>query len=39
MNENLKRYLKIQVDLGKIKKEAVIAKYPEMEIYLNAEEE
>ena len=34
MNENLKRYLKIQVNLGKLTKEEVIEKYPEMEEYL-----
>ena len=30
MSEGLKRYLKQQVILGKLTKEAVIAKYPEM---------
>lgn len=34
MSEGLKRYLKIQIDTGKLTKEAVIAKYPEMEEYL-----
>ena len=34
MSENLKRYLKIQVNLGKLTKEEVIEKYPEMEEYL-----
>ena len=34
MNENLKRYLKMQVNLGKLTKEEVIEKYPEMEEFL-----
>ncbi len=34
MSEGLKKYLKIQISLGKITKEAVIKKYPEMESYL-----
>ena len=37
MSEGLKKYLKIQVDLGKLTKAEVIAKYPEMEEYLNQE--
>ena len=37
MLEGLKKYLKIQIDLGKLTKEEVIAKYPEMEEYLNQE--
>lgn len=34
MNENLKRYLKMQVNLEKLTKEEVVEKYPEMEEYL-----
>ena len=34
MNENLKRYLKMQVNLGKLTKKEVIEKYPEMQEYL-----
>ncbi len=34
MSEGLKRYLKIQISLGKVTKESVIKKYPEMENYL-----
>lgn len=34
MSEGLKRYLKIQIDTGKLTKKQVIAKYPEMEEYL-----
>ena len=34
MSENLKQYLKMQVSLGKLTKEHVIEKYPEMEEYL-----
>ena len=34
MNENLKKYLKIQVSLGKLTTEEVINKYPEMVSYL-----
>lgn len=37
MSEGLKKYLKIQIDLGKLTKEEVIVKYPEMEEYLNQE--
>lgn len=37
MNEKLKRYLKIQVATGKLNKEEVIEKYPEMEKYLESE--
>ena len=37
MSEGLKRYLKIQVDLGKLTKEEIIAKYPEMKDYLSEE--
>lgn len=36
MNESLKKYLKMQVDLGKLTKEQVIKKYPEMKEYLKA---
>jgi hypothetical protein len=34
MSEMLKRYLKIQIEMGKLTKEEVIAKYPEIEDYL-----
>lgn len=34
MSEGLKKYLKIQISLGKITKESVLKKYPEMESYL-----
>lgn len=34
MSEGLKKYLKIQISLGKITKESVLKKYPEMEDYL-----
>ncbi len=34
MSEGLKRYLKIQISLGKLTKEKVIEKYPEMKKYL-----
>ena len=34
MSEGLKKYLKIQIDTGKLTKEEVITKYPEMEEYL-----
>ena len=34
MSEGLKKYLKIQMDIGKLSKEQVIEKYPEMEEYL-----
>lgn len=34
MSEGLKKYLKIQIDIGKLPKEQVIEKYPEMEEYL-----
>lgn len=34
MSEGLKRYLKIQINTGKLIKEEVITKYPEMEEYL-----
>lgn len=34
MSEGLKRYLKIQIALERLTKEAVIEKYPEMEDYL-----
>ncbi len=34
MSERLKRYLKIQVTTGKLTKEQVIEKYPEMQEYL-----
>lgn len=37
MNENLKRYLKIQVATGKLSKKTVIEKYPEMAEYLEQE--
>lgn len=37
MNEKLKRYLKIQVATGKLRKEEVIEKYSEMEEYLERE--
>lgn len=35
MKEELKKYLKMQIDLKKLTKEEVIKKYPEMEEYLN----
>lgn len=35
MKEELKRYLKMQIDLKKLTKEEVIAKYPEMQEYLD----
>ncbi len=34
MSEGLKKYLKIQIETGKLTKETVITKYPEMEEYL-----
>lgn len=34
MNKNLVRYLKIQISTGKLTKEQVIEKYPEMEEFL-----
>ena len=34
MSEKLKKYLKMQIDLGKLTKEEVIEKYPEMKEYL-----
>ena len=34
MSEGLKKYLKIQVSTGKLTREQVIEKYPEMEEYL-----
>ena len=34
MSEGLKKYLKIQIDIGKLLKEQVIEKYPEMDEYL-----
>lgn len=34
MSEGLKKYLKIQISLGKITKKSVLKKYPEMEDYL-----
>ena len=37
MSETLKNYLKIQINLGKLKKEQVIEKYPEMQEYLERE--
>lgn len=37
MNEKLKRYLKIQITTGKLRKEEVIEKYPEMEEDLERE--
>lgn len=38
MNENLKKYLKMQVKLNKLTKEQVAEKYPEMADYLESEE-
>ena len=37
LNEKLKNYLRIQVLTGKLKKEDVIEKYPEMEEILEEE--
>lgn len=34
MNENLIKYLKIQINTGKLTKEQVIEKYPQMKEYL-----
>ena len=34
MNKNLVKYLKIQIETGKLTKEQVIEKYPKMEEYL-----
>lgn len=34
LNEKLREYLKIQVSVGKLSKEEVIKKYPEMEAEL-----
>lgn len=34
MNKNLIKYLKIQVNTGKLTREQVIEKYPDMEEYL-----
>lgn len=38
MSENLKKYLKMQIELNKLTKEQVIEKYPEMESFLESEE-
>ena len=35
MSENLIKYLKIQINTGKLTKEEVIGKYPEMKEYLD----
>ena len=35
MNKNLIKYLKIQINTGKLTKEQVIEKYPQMEEYLD----
>lgn len=37
MKESLVRYLKIQIKTGKLTKEQVIEKYPEMEEFLGEE--
>lgn len=34
MNKNLVKYLKIQIETGKLTKEQVIEKYPKMREYL-----
>ena len=34
MNKNLIKYLKIQINTGKLTREQVIEKYPEIEEYL-----
>lgn len=34
MNKNLIKYLKIQINTGKLTREQVIEKYPDMEEYL-----
>jgi len=34
MNKNLIKYLKIQINTGKLTKEQVIEKYPDIEEYL-----
>ena len=34
MNKNLIKYLKIQINTGKLTKDQVIEKYPDMEEYL-----
>lgn len=38
MSENLKKYLKMQIELNKLTKEQVIEKYPEVESFLESEE-
>lgn len=38
INEKIVKYLKIQVATGKLSKEEVIKKYPEMESELNNED-
>ena len=35
LNDKIKNYLKIQVGTGKLTKEEVVNKYPEMEEYLD----
>ena len=37
MSENTKKYLKMQVTLGRLTKEQVLEKYPEMQEYLEEE--
>lgn len=37
MSENTKKYLKMQVTLGRLTKEQVIEKYPQMKEYLEEE--
>lgn len=37
MSENLKKYLKMQINLKRLTKEQVIEKYPQMQEYLEEE--
>lgn len=37
MSESLKRYLKMQIEMGRLTKAQVIKKYPEMEEFLREE--
>ncbi len=37
MSENLKKYLKMQINLKRLTKEQVIEKYPQMKEYLEEE--
>ena len=39
MSENLKKYLKMQINLKRLTKEQVIEKYPQMKEYLEEEQQ